>query len=322
MSKFVGIDISKKTFDIAYQKQEKWFFSPLPNHQKGFQELVQHLSKEDYVVMEASGPYYLPLATYLHEQGYQVVVENPLVIKRYSQMKLYRAKTDKKDAKTIAEYASRNPLRLCQPEVAVITELKHLQTAIAGIQKSIHQTRRQVESLKSSGLLNEQLEKELLQLIDTLKNRQASWEVRQKKRSEAHYQTTMRGLTSIPGIGEKTAMMLLVATDNFKKFTNSKQLIAYVGFSPRVYQSGSSVRGRGRICKLGNSLLRKLLYMCSWTGQRCNKACKALSDRLALKGKPARVIKVAIANKLLKQAFAIANSQQRYSENYQSNICF
>lgn len=289
MSKFVGIDISKKTFDIAYQKQEKWFFSPLPNHQKGFQELVQHLSKEDYVVMEASGPYYLPLATYLHEQGYQVVVENPLVIKRYSQMKLYRAKTDKKDAKTIAEYASRNPLRLWQPEVAVITELKHLQTAIAGIQQSIHQTRRQVESLKSSGLLNEQLEKELLQLIDALKDRQASWELRQKKRSEAHYQT---------------------------------QLIAYVGFSPRVYQSGSSVRGRGRICKLGNWLLGKLLYMCSWTAQRCNKACKALSDRLALKGKPARVIKVAIANKLLKQAFAIANSQQRYSENYQSNICF
>lgn len=321
MSKFIGIDISKLTFDVAYQQQEKWFFSPLSNNEKGFKTLVKHLNTDDYVVMEASGSYSVPLATYLYQKDYQVVVENPFAIKCYSKMMLYRTKTDKKDAQTIAEYSSKADLRLWKPAPAVITKLRHLQTAVEGIQKSIHQTSRQVESLKSSGLLNEQLEEELLKVIDQLRKQQTSWEEQQQALCKEHYQTTMSALTSIPRIGPKTAMMLIVATDNFKKFANYKQLIAYVGFSPRIRQSGSSVRGRGSICKMGNSLLRKLLYMCSWTAQSCNQACKALSERLVAKGKPSRAIKVAVANKLLKQAFAIATSQQKYNPAYQANPC-
>jgi len=286
MSKFIGIDISKNTFDLAYQQQDKWVCTPLSNDQKGFKSLLSHLKKDDYVVMEASGPYYLPLATFLYEKGYQVVVENPLAIKHYSQMMFYRAKTDKKDAKTIAEYASKAELRPWKPASAVINKLKHLQTAIEGIQKSIHQTVLQLSSLKSSGLLSKQLEDELLQVISQLQGQKTSWEEQQQALCEAHYQAMMSVLTSIPGIGPKTAMMLIVATDNFKKFSNYRQLIAYVGFSPRIRQSGSSIRGRGAICKMGNALLRRLLYMCSWTAQTCNKACKALSERLTLKGKP------------------------------------
>ena len=321
MSKFIGIDISKNTFDVAYQQQEKWFFTPFSNDQKGFKKLLTHLNKDDCVVMEASGAYNVPLATYLYQKGYQVVVENPFAIKSYSQMMLYRTKTDKKDAQTIAEYASKASLRPWKPAPAVITELRHLQTAIEEAQKSIHQTSCQVESLKSSGLLNAQLEKELLKLVEHLIKQQTSWEERQKTLVEAHYPTTLHALRSIPGIGPKTALMLIVATDNFKKFSNYKQLVAYVGFSPRIRQSGSSVRGRGSICKMGNALLRKLLYMCTWTAQTCNKTCKALAERLAAKGKPPRVIKVAIAHKLLKQAFAIANSQQAYNPAYEAKPC-
>jgi len=322
MHKFIGIDISKQTFDIAYQQQDKWYFAPLPNNQTGFKKLLKHLSKDDYVVMEASGPYYLPLATYLYEQGYQVVVENPLVIKRYSQMKLCRAKTDKKDAQIIAQYASVNPLKCWKPEAATITKIKQLQTAIESTHKMIHQLSQQLESLRSTGALDKELEKELIVILEQLKEKQRGFEQRQTELGEGHYKTTLDCLTSIPGIGKKTALMLLVATDNFKKFSNYKQLIAYIGLSPRLYQSGSSVRGRGSICKMGNALLRKLLYMCSWTAQTYNKACKVLSDRLLAKGKPARVVKVAIANKLLKQAFAIATSQQEYRADYQPKICF
>ncbi len=100
---------------------------------------------------------------------------------------------------------------------------------------------------------------------------------------------------------------LTIVTDNFKKFENYKQLIAYVGLSPRIYQSGTSVKGKGHICKMGNSQVRKLLYMCS---------CKEMYDRLKAKGKPERVIKIAIANKLLKQSFAIATTKTMYKENY------
>ena len=122
---------------------------------------------------------------------------------------------------------------------------------------------------------------------------------------------------SIPGIGPKTAQMHKVTTNNFKNFTNYKQLIAYIGFSPRIYQSGTSVRGKGSICKMGKSQIRKLLYMCSWSAKRYNKTCKEMYDRLISQGKPERVIKIAIANKLIKQAFAIGMKQ----ENFQNNYC-
>lgn len=109
-------------------------------------------------------------------------------------------------------------------------------------------------------------------------------------------------------------MMLIAITDDFTKFEHYKQLIAYVGFSPRIYESGTSVRGKGHICKMGKSQIRKLLYLCTWTAKRYNKTCREMYDRLHAKGKPERVIKIAIANKLLKQAFAVATSKQKYIE--------
>jgi len=131
-----------------------------------------------------------------------------------------------------------------------------------------------------------------------------------------HYKSTIDRLQSIPSIGIKTAIQLTIITNNFQKFENYKQLTAYVGLSPRIFQSGTSVKGKGHICKMGNPQVRKLLYMCSWTAKKCNSSCKEMYDRLKAKGKPERVIKIAIANKLLKQAFAIATTQTIYKENY------
>ena len=133
--------------------------------------------------------------------------------------------------------------------------------------------------------------------------------------SKEEYGNTLDHLQSIPGVGPKTSMMMALITDNFKKFDNYKQLIAYIGFSPRVYQSGTSVRGKGHICKMGKSQLRKLLYLCSWTAKKYNKSCREMYTRLKACGKPERVIKIAIANKLIKQIFAIGKSNQIYKEN-------
>lgn len=130
------------------------------------------------------------------------------------------------------------------------------------------------------------------------------------------FEQTIECLTSIPGIGIKTAIMLIVITDNFKKFEHHKQLIAFVGFSPRIYESGSSVRGRSSICKMGKSQIRKLLYLCSWSAKRWNKKRKEMYERLITKGKAERVAKIALANKLLKQAFAIGKNKEKYREDF------
>ena len=315
MSKIIGIDISKQTFDVSFLEKEKWEHQIFENNQKGFKALNRLINQDDWVVMEASGTYYFALASYLFQKNIQVCVENPLVIKRFSQMMLYRAKTDKKDSKIIAEYGMKNDLKLWKLESENNIKLRQLYTRLELIIKQIHQNNHQLEAYISSGCLDSFLEKELKKDICYLEKSKVKIEQQMLLLSKAEYGETLAHLETIPGIGPKTAMMMAMITDNFKKFDNYKQLIAYIGFSPRIYQSGSSVRGKGHICKMGKAQLRKLLYLCSWSAKHCNKTCKEMYDRLKAKGKPERVIKVAIANKLIKQIFAIGKSSQNYNEN-------
>lgn len=127
----VGIDISKKTFDVALPHKERYLSEQYSNDVKGFKQLAEALPPGAHCVMEASGPYYLRLATYLHLQGIKVSVVNPLVIKRFSQMRLLRAKTDKADAKMIAEYGkAENPERWDPPQQYIL-ELQQLQSLLS-----------------------------------------------------------------------------------------------------------------------------------------------------------------------------------------------
>jgi len=125
-------------------------------------------------------------------------------------------------------------------------------------------------------------------------------------------------IESISGIGRKTAMLLLVVTDGFTRFESSGQLCSFCGLTPSIRQSGTSVKGRSRITKIGNAKLRNLLFMCSFTAYKHNKACKAIYDRIVNQGKSKKLALIAVCNKLLKQAFAIAKSGVEYNPNYRS----
>lgn len=319
MSKFIGIDISKQTFDVCFLENNKWHHKVMENNKKGFKQILKLITDEDWVVMEASGSYYVPLAEFLSSNNTQVCVVNPLVIKRFSQANLYRAKTDKKDAQTIAEYAQKYELKAWQPESDNTKKLRQLYTRIEMLNKQVHQNRCQLEAFTSSGSINKSLLREIKGAICYFNRHIQKLKKDMEQIAKEEFGETIQRIESIPGVGKQTAMMLSVITDNFRKFDHYKQLIAYIGFSPRVYQSGSSVRGRGHICKMGKSQIRKLLYLCSWSAKRCNKSCQAMYARLKEAGKPERVIKVAIANKLIKQIFAIATKKQNYSEQYLTN---
>lgn len=321
MSKIIGIDISKQTFDVSFFKKDKWVHQVFKNQAKGFDSFKKLVEQNDWIVMEASGPYYVQLASYLNAFGYKVCVLNPLIIRRYSQTRLYRAKTDKKDARTIAEYGTQYDLKQWVPEGKISTEIKQLYTALELLKKQIHQTKRQLASFQATGLLTSSLKRELKQVEILLQRRIDKFEKQIEKIGVTAYKETIERLKTIPGVGIKTAIMMSVITDNFTKFESHKQLTAFVGFSPRLYQSGTSVKGKGHICKMGKPQIRKLLYLCSWSAKRVNKACVEMYERLKAKGKPERVIKIALANKLIKQIFSIAKNKQCYDENHQNLYC-
>ena len=323
MCKVIGIDISKASFDVGYQKKdEKFSVFKFENDVKGFNKFRKQINDGDLCVMEATGPYFLPLAQYLFEQGIKVSVVNPLQIKHFVRMRMVKTKTDKKDAMMIALYGQSEQPELWQPNEKYIIQLQQNHTAIEGLQKQSTMLNNQLEAFSHIPDNDKTVARELSALLKTIKRKIEKLENRMIEIIKKHYGETFVSLKTIPGIGTKTAIILIAITNNFRKFDDIKKLSAYVGLAPRIFESGTSVKGKGHITKMGNKYLRKLLYLCTWSAKKYNKQCKLMYERLSEKGKPERVIKIAIANKLLRQAFAIGTNLSSYDEKYEKSLVF
>ncbi len=323
MGKVIGIDISKASFDIGYQKEDgKFHSSKFGNASKGFSKFRELIGDGDHCVMEATGPYYLYLAHYLFNEGVKVSVVNPLQIKHFVRMRMVKAKTDKKDAMMIALYGQSEQPVSWHPNEKHVMQLQQIHTAIEGLQKQLTMLNNQLEAFSQIPDSDKEVTRELRALLKTIKLKVAKLEARMLRIVKEQYEATFHSLKTIPGIGPKTAIMLIAITNNFKKFDDIKKLSAYVGLAPRIYESGTSVKGKGHITKMGNKYLRKLLYMCAWSAKKYNTQCKSMYDRLSEKGKPEKVIKIAIANKLLRQAFVIGSNLSEYDKKYEKSFVF
>jgi transposase len=318
---YVGIDISKLTFDIALPKGDSHEHHQFSNDTKGFRKLVKLLNPDLCCVMEASGPYYLKLAFYLLDCGIAVSVINPLVIRRYSQMRMLRAKTDKKDAVMIADYGKNQRPDLWEKEAAYVLELKQMQAYCEQLNKNRTSLIRQQQAFEVNPFPSKTVIKSSQKQVKEIEKQLASIEKDMLALIEKHHKKQYDQIKSIPGIGPKTTLALIVLSGGFAKFNTHKQLCSYVGLSPRIFESGTSVKGRARICKMGMSRIRAMLYVCAWSAKKINKACRELFNRLVEKGKSKKLALIAVANKLLKQAFAIAKSEKYYNENNLNFTC-
>ena len=247
--KIYGIDISKSVFDVYC---EATGHLQLKNDENGFKSFLKTLPKTAMVVMEATGYYHYRLAQYLHKKGVLVSVVNPLSVKRFIQMKLAKVKTDKSDAKAICEYGVMNDLPLYNALTDVQAECLQLFRLLDNYIKQRTATKNKLHGEdvlgKPSSFVYRSLKRQLKHLnkeIALLESR-----VLELVKQDQQHQLTL--IKSIPGMGIKTALFLIVVTDGFTKFETASQLCSYVGITPTIRESGSSVRGRSRISKVGN----------------------------------------------------------------------
>jgi transposase len=311
---YVGIDISKATFDVAIPGERGLRHLKLANDPLGFRQLLAACGDGCVYVMEASGPYYLRLAGFLHEQGLAVSVVNPLSVRRFCQMRLARAKTDRKDAALIAQYGQSEHPALWRPEPAFVQELRQLQMAAQALEKTRQQHRRQLEALEQAPRRSRQAVGSLGRMARRAEKELALLEARMQQLAREHCPEQQLLLESVPGLGKKSSLLLLVLTSGFTRFASAKQLVAFLGLSPRVYESGTSVKGKARICKMGAARARATLYMCAWSAIRYNKACRELYERLRQRGKAHRLALIAVVGKLVRQAFAVVTKGEMYME--------
>ncbi|OUJ67373.1 IS110 family RNA-guided transposase [Hymenobacter crusticola] len=317
----VGIDVSKATLAVCYQATDQQLkHLEVSNSKVGFQQLVKACGAQCLFVMEATGTYNLALAYYLHEQGGEVAMLNPLVIRRFIQMHLSKGKSDRKDAQWLLRYGQQQPVSRWQPDEQVLVECRQLEQVTEQLLKQKTMVSNALEALQRQPIISKTALKRLQQTLKALTQQVEAVENELLLLLEQRFGPEIALLCSIPGIGRKTASMLLLFAGGLTRLNNYRQLIAMAGLSPREHSSGTSIRGKVRITKMGGGLIRGKLFMCSFSAKKSNAACQALYNRLVAKGKNGKVALIAVCNKLLKQAFAIIKSGVPYQADFPSKL--
>ncbi|MDO6745421.1 IS110 family transposase [Tenacibaculum soleae] len=315
--KYFGLDISKDVFDLCDNNVTYYQFK---NSVSGFKKLTKLLDLNTVCVMEATGYYHVRLAYFLIEKGFKLSAINPLKIKRYIQMGLSKIKTDKSGAKQIQLYGKERKPKLWFGQSKTQQESLQLSRLLSLYSKQSTQVKNKLHGETVLGEPSKEVVRSLKRQLKSLQKEIKTLELKLEKNVKSEYQDSLTLLKSIPGIGNKTALMLLVFTDGFRRFESSKALCSYAGITPVIRESGSSVNGRSRISKIGNPKLRNLRFMCSFNACKYNKACKALFDRIVAKGKSKKLALIAVCNKLLKQAFSIVKNGVPYCDDYRSTL--
>jgi transposase len=279
---YYGIDISKDVFDVTDQKETHYQFT---KDFKGFKKFKKLLGKNSHCVMEATGYYHYKLAYFLLENEVLVSVENPLSVKRFIQMKLSKIKTDKSDSKMICKYAEKVDLRLWEGESKQQQECLQMTRTLSIYRKRSTALKNKIHGEEVLGVPSKIVMRSLKRTLKAIRKEIKMIEDKLLELVKKENQELLTLLETIPGIGRKTSVMLLVLTDGFERFSSASELCSYAGLTPVIRKSGSSVNGRPRISKIGNQKLRNLLFLCSFNACKYNKACKALYDRIVAKGK-------------------------------------
>lgn len=307
----IGIDISKLKFDLCLLRENgKLKHKVFPNTAAGLLQLSAWLTQQKveraHACLEATGTYGEALATYLFDAGHVVSVVNPAAIKAYAQSHLSRTKTDKADATLIARFCQERKPPAWQPLAAEVRELQALVRRLEALLEMHQMEVNRLEAGVSAELVRESLTEHIAFLDEEIKRTTAL--IRQHINQHPTLREQRELLVTIPGIGETTAAKLLAEMLDVKLYQSARQLAAFAGLVPRLHESGSSIKRKARLSKIGAPRLRKALYFPAIAAIKYNPYIKALSVRLKERGLcPMQIIGAAM-RKLVHLAYGVLKS--------------
>lgn len=311
----IALDISKNTADCYLKTSKKTDNLQITNNLLGCLKIDEFIRKHRIrkliIAMEATGIYYETIANYL-SQKYDVIVINPLKIKEYGKSLFNRTKTDKADAKLIAEYAYRHHDKLdfyTAPQShqyqlnKLIALYSQLNLQITQQKKRKHASQDEFTQIVHDAIiqtLNEQLDityKEIEKII--------------KKNDELHQQ--YKNLLTVPSIGDKTAAIILHYL-NARNFKNVNKFMAFAGLAPKIEQSGESVNKKCSLSRYGHKRLKAAFFYPALVAYNYGYFPNLVRNLEAAK-KPKMVIITAIMRKLAKICYCIHKSGQPFDKS-------
>jgi transposase len=282
------------------------------NTPPGFADLAAWLQRHGvthvHAGLEATGTYGEALATWLHDAGHIISLINPAIIHADARTQLARSKTDRIDAALIARFiATQQPAAWVPPAL----EVRQLQALVRRLD-ALQGMRTQEANRLAAGVTVDDVRASIEAVLANLDGQIAH--VQQLIRHQLDRHPGLRAqrdlLTTIPGIGEATAAVLIAELFD-KRYASARQAAAFAGLVPRLVESGT-LRARSRLSKIGPARLRKALYFPAVTALRWNPTIRAVRARLHAAGKPPMVIIGAAMRKLIHLAYGVLKSGKAY----------
>lgn len=302
----LGIDISKAEFHACLIQGDRQSAHSFPNNAAGYRQLHRWLRNRDvtkvHACMEATGSYWLAIATDLYENDIRVSVVNPSRTALFARSQLRRTKTDSVDAQMIAQFCQTQKPHLWNPPAPQILDLRALLSYRHQLVEQRLKLKQIVSDVQSNRALQNINALHLQSLGETIDG--VDEQIRATLKASADLEMRVARLESIKGFGWLTSVTI-VAKLPMQQLRNAKAAAAHAGLAPSQRQSGTSVHGKERICKTGDSELRRALYMPAVVAIRHNQILMAFAARLRERGKPIKVIIVAVMRKLLVLAYTL-----------------
>jgi transposase len=316
---FLGVDVSKNTLDAALigqstKPRHKVFSNNAAGHSELLFWLTQHSVDAVHACLEATGTWATDAALALHAAGHRVSLVNPAQIHAFGRSGLKRTKTDKADALLIARFCE---MHQPPPWTPLSPQLQQLQGLIRRLEHLGEMLTMEKNRLASGGVCGavEQSITEHMTYLEELMEKTRR-HIKEHIDDDPDLKNNAKLLESIPGIGAATAALLLAELGDMTQFSSARQVAAFAGVVPRLRESGTSVRGRARLSKVGSSRLRKSLYYPAVTALRFNPLIKSFGLRLSAQGKSKMLIIGAAMRKLLHIAYGVLKSQRPFDPTF------
>lgn len=313
MKPVLGIDVSKAKIDIALRFADgKIRNKVVANSAEGFARLDSWLAKFKletlHVCMEATGIYWEAVAEHLAEAGFTVSVVNPARIKAYGTSRQVRTKTDAVDARLIAEFCASQALEPWTPPPPAVRKLR---TLVARREALVAMRTQEQNRLQVAGTdVRRYIEPVIERLEATIAKIEKA--IAELINDDPDLKGNSKLLDSIPGLGKVTVPILLSFLSQTNRFRTARQAAAFAGLDPRRHESGSSVRRKTRLSKVGHSFLRRSLYLPALVALHRTAWGQAFRARLRAAGKAPMVIVGAMMRKLIHVAFGVLKSARPF----------
>lgn len=310
----LGIDVSKATLHLALLRgtgrpQKK----QVSNDETGFAQMTEWLNVQGVesvtACLEATSTYGQSVARYLHNEGHQVSVVNPARISGFAQSELKRTKTDSADSATIARFCQAMHPKAWVPPKPETAELQQMTRRLEDLQQIVGQEKTRLETTAVS------LHEDIKAHIGFVENQMGQL----KKVITAHIEqhevlnSALTLMTSIKGISTLSGSQILAEIGDWREFGSARQLAAYAGLTPQAKESGTSVHGRSRLCKIGNEHLRRALYFPALTVIRCCPELQPWIEGLGSRGKTKMQVVGAVMHKLIRVVYGVLKSGQSFN---------